>query len=187
MRPIIQFDKDFFFLINNKWHNLFFDSWMPLLRHANFWVPLYLFLFVLVLSNFKKNVFWWACFAGVMVILTNFISSDLIKENIFRLRPCNDNNLVPPARLLLSYKPQSSSFTSSHACNHFALAVFFYMTLKNHVGNWAKLFFIWAFIVIYAQVYVGVHYPLDVISGALVGIVFGYLSAYIFNKKYLLA
>ena len=187
MQQLLQFDKHFFYLINTKWQNSLFDIIMPLLRHANFWVPLYLFLFVFALANFRKNVFWWACFAGATVILTDFVSSDIIKENIFRLRPCNDNSLIPAARLLLSYKPQSSSFTSSHACNHFALAVFFYQTLKNHIGKWAYIFFLWAIIIIYAQVYVGVHFPLDVISGALVGIVFGYLSTYIFNKKYLLA
>ncbi|MEO7264162.1 MAG: phosphatase PAP2 family protein [Ferruginibacter sp.] len=187
MQQLLQFDKDFFYLINSRWQNSLFDTIMPLLRHANFWVPLYLFLFVFVLTNFKKNVFWWACFAGATVILTDFVSSDIIKENIFRLRPCNDDSLYPAARLLLSYKPQSSSFTSSHACNHFALAVFFYLTLKNFIGKWAYLFFFWGFIIIYAQVYVGVHFPLDVICGALVGLVFGYLSAYIFNKNYLLA
>lgn len=130
---------------------------------------------------------WWACFAAVTVIVSNYISSDIIKENFFRLRPCNNNNLVPPARLLLGYKPLNSSFVSSHASNHFAMAVFFYKTLKGHIGKWAWLFFAWAIIIVYAQVYVGVHYPLDVICGAIVGIVFGYLSAYSFNQKYSLA
>ena len=87
-------------------------------------------------------------------------------------------------RFLLSYRPQSSSFTSSHAANHFGLATFFYFTLRNYIHHWTWAFFAWAFIIIYAQVYVGVHYPVDVIAGGLVGLLFGYLSAKSFNKNY---
>lgn len=84
----------------------------------------------------------------------------------------------------MKYRPQSSSFTSSHAANHFAMAVFFYCTLSKHIGKWALLFFVWAAVIAYAQVYVGVHYPIDVACGGLIGIVFGYLSARLFNKFY---
>jgi undecaprenyl-diphosphatase len=115
------------------------------------------------------------------------ISSDLIKENFFRIRPSNDPELISSARVLLSYRPQSSSFTSSHAFNHFALAAYFYFTLHKDLGKWTGLFFFWAFIIIYAQVYVGVHFPLDVITGGLIGFLFGYLSSRSFNKTYGLA
>jgi undecaprenyl-diphosphatase len=187
MNKLIQLDKELFHLINGKWHNSMFDTIMPLLRSSQFWVPLYLFLLLFALFNFKKNVWWWAAMAGFTAILSNFISSDLIKENIWRVRPCNDPELVSSIRFLLNYRPQSSSFTSSHAVNHFALATYFFFTLKNHVGKWAGAFFLWAFIIIYAQVYVGVHFPLDVICGALIGIILGYLSARSFTKNYGLA
>lgn len=187
MNKIIQLDHQLFYLINGKWHNSLFDSIMPLLRAAHLWVPLYVFLIIFVLVNFKKNAFWWLLFFGGTALLSDFISSDIIKENIFRLRPVNNPYLDPAARFLLNYKPQSSGFTSSHAVNHFSLATFFYFTLKKQIGNWAKLFFLWAAIIIYAQVYVGVHFPLDVICGAMVGILFGYLSSRSYNKNYGLA
>jgi undecaprenyl-diphosphatase len=84
----------------------------------------------------------------------------------------------------VGYRPQSSSFTSSHAANHFGMAIFLYLTLKNDFGKWPLLFFLWAFSISFAQVYVGVHYPLDVTCGALIGILIGYLCGKSFNRNY---
>ena len=187
MEQVFEIDNSLFQLINVKWQNDLFDRLMPFIRHANFWWPLYIFLFSFALINFRKNAWWWIVMGACTVILTNFISSDIIKENIYRTRPCGDPELSGRMRFLVSYCPISSSFTSSHATNHFGMASFFFYTLRDYVGKWALLFFLWAFLIIYAQVYVGVHYPLDVISGGLIGFVLGYLSARSFNKHYGLA
>ncbi len=184
MNGLLEADKHLFFLVNNKWSNAFFDLIMPVIRTSQLWVPLYLFLLVLVIANFKKNRLWWIFYVAGLATLTDFISSDLIKPNFFRVRPCNDPELADTIRLLLSYRPQSSSFTSSHAVNHFGLATFFFLTLKDHIGRPAWLFFLWGLIIIYAQVYVGVHFPLDVLCGAIIGAFFGYLSARWFNKTH---
>ncbi len=184
MIKLIHLDKEIFKTINQSWHNDLFDSLMPFLRNSNFWVPLYLLLLLFALFNFKKNTWWWIFFAAGTVIIANFISSDLIKGNMFRIRPCNDPLLADTVRVLVTYRPQSSSFTSSHATNHFAMAAFFYFTLNKFFGKWALLFFLWASIISYAQVYIGVHFPLDVLSGGAIGFVFGYLSARSFNKSY---
>ena len=184
MDKLLGLDKKLFSIINSNWHNDYFDAWMPYLRNANIWVPLYLFLLVFALINFKKNTWWWIFFAAGTVIIANFLSADIIKESIFRLRPCNDPQLADSVRVLVTYRPQSSSFVSSHASNHFAMAAFFYFTLKKFIGKWTLLFFLWASAICYAQVYVGVHFPLDVICGGLIGFVFGYLSARSFNKNY---
>jgi membrane-associated phospholipid phosphatase len=168
-----------------KWHNAYLDAVLPLIRHSKFSIPLYLFLLVFALMNFQKNKWWWITFAVLTVVLTNFVSSDIIKENLFRLRPCRDAELGN--RLIVNYCPQSSSFTSSHATNHFGMATFFFFTLHDYFPKWRYLFYVWAFSIIYAQVYVGVHYPLDVLSGAITGFVLGYLSARSFNRNYGLA
>ena len=186
MNKIIAADKKLFEFINNHFHNSFFDWLMPHIRNAVTWVPLYIFILVFALVNFNKNKYWWLFFAAGTVILSNFISSDLIKENFFRLRPCNDSFYINKINYLLSYKPQSSSFTSSHATNHFAMAAFFFFTLQKYIGKTAWLFFFWAAVICFAQVYVSVHYPLDVLCGGIIGFVFGYLSAQSFNRRYFL-
>jgi len=184
MKYIIHIDKALFKLINGTWHNDFFDTLMPIIRNAKTWIPFYLFLLLISIFNFKKNKWWWIFFAAITPILTNYISSDLIKGNFWRLRPCNDPKMADSVRFLLTYRPQNSSFTSSHATNHFALATFFYLTLKDYFGKWSLLFFLWAFVIVYAQIYVGVHYPLDILAGGIVGAFIGYLSAKLFNTKF---
>jgi membrane-associated phospholipid phosphatase len=184
MNEILLLDRTLFRFINSTIQNDLFDLTLPFVRNSIFWVPLYLFLLLFALMNFRKNSWWWVLFAVATAGLTDFVSSDLIKENIFRLRPCHDPEF---ARLLVGYCPMSSGFTSSHATNHFGLAAFFYVTLREIPLFWRKMFFAWAGIIVFAQVYVGVHYPLDVICGGLVGIVFGYLNAKAFNRIFGLA
>jgi len=75
------------------------------------------------------------------------------------------------------------SFPSSHATNHFGAAVFFFCTLRPYLKKWAYLFFFWAASISYGQVYVGVHYPSDVIGGAILGSIIGYLMSLIYRKK----
>ena len=186
MDIIISADRKLFEFINDHLHTTFLDWLMPLLRNSIIWLPFYIFMLVFVLINFNKYKYWWMFFAIGTAILGDFISSDLIKQNIFRLRPINDPYFANKINYLLSYKPGSSSFTSSHATNHFALAAFFFFTLKKYIGNIAWLFYCWAALICFAQVYIGVHYPLDVLCGGIIGFVFGYLSATSFNRRYFL-
>jgi membrane-associated phospholipid phosphatase len=184
MEQLLSYDRHLFRIINNQWSNPFFDWLMPWVRNSNMWYPLYLFLFLLVLVNFRKTGWWWVILAIGTVILCDFLSSSIMKENIIRLRPCNEPAFASWIHVLVGYRPQSSSFTSSHAATHFGMATFCYLTLKARFKKWPVLFFLWAFIISFAQVYVGVHYPIDVICGALIGILIGYLSGKSFNKSY---
>ena len=184
MHKIIQADRALFGYINDHFHTNFFDTLMPVIRNSITWIPLYIFLLIFVLLNFKKHNWQWIAFAVIMVVFANFVSSNLIKEHIMRLRPCNDPSFASRIHFLLSYRPQSSGFTSSHAVNHFAMAAFFFFTLKKYIGKTAWLLFLWAALICYAQVYVAVHFPLDVASGAVLGFVFGYLFAKLYNRNY---
>ncbi len=184
MEQLLSYDQQAFKTINYEWSNSFFDWIMPLLRTSNMWLPLYLFLILLITINFKKTGWWWVLFAAGTVILTDFVSSTLIKHNIIRLRPCNNPDLASWINVLVGYRPQSSSFTSSHATNHFGMAMFLFLTLSTQFKKWPVLFFVWAISISFAQIYVGVHYPGDIICGALIGILIGYLSGRSFNKQY---
>ena len=187
MQQLISVDKYLFRLINSSWSNPVFDWLMPWLRNANVWAPLYLFMILLILINFKKTGWVWVLFAAGNSILTDFVSSTIIKGSIWRVRPCNDPEFSGWINILVGHKPQNSSFTSSHAANHFGIAMFIFLTLQKDFGKWPQLFFIWAAMISYAQVYVGVHFPLDVIGGSLIGILIGYLSGRSFNRYYGLA
>ena len=184
MDELLSYDQSLFKVINHGWSNSFFDWLMPWLRNSNLWYPLYLLLLLLVTINFKKTGWWWVLFAAGTVILTDFVSSAIVKPNIFRLRPCHEPDFASWINVLVGYRPQSSSFTSSHAANHFGMAMFLYFTLRTRFKKWPVLFFLWAFSISFAQVYVGVHYPIDIICGGLIGILIGYLSGKSFNKNY---
>jgi membrane-associated phospholipid phosphatase len=183
MNGIIEADKALFNFLNQHWQTDFGNWLMPMARNANTWFPLYIFVLLFVLMNGSKNKYVWLFFAIAVAVTSNFISSDLIKQNFFRLRPCNDPSIMFTINDLLGYKPQSSSFTSSHAFNHFAMATFFYFTLRQKL-RYAGLFFCWAGLVCIAQVYVGVHFPLDVFCGALFGFWVGWVFARLLASKF---
>jgi membrane-associated phospholipid phosphatase len=182
MQQIIHLDKEIFKLVNSQWTNSFFDWLAPWLRNSILWVPLYIFLLVLLVVNFKRQGLWIFILAIITVAITDHVSSKIIKPYVGRLRPCNDPAMADVIRYFLHYRPGNGSFTSSHAANHFGLAMFLYATLKRHFGKWMWLFFVWAFIIGYAQVYIGVHYPFDIAGGAVLGCLVGYGTAYIANR-----
>ena len=182
MQQLIHLDKELFKLINGQWTNPFFDWIMPWLRNSTVWIPFYLFMLLLIAINFKKQAFWIIAFGIITITLTDGISSKIMKPYFDRLRPCNDPDMASMLRFLMHYRPGNGSFTSSHAANHFGLAMFLYMALKKYFGSWLLLLFVWAFFISYAQVYVGVHYPGDIVGGAVLGCLLGYGTAYILNR-----
>ena len=169
--------------INQDWSNSFLDTVLPYLRETKFWFPLYLFLLIFVTMNFKAKGWWWVLGFVLVAAVSDIVSSKLIKENIIRIRPCRDVEVMQLIRFFVNYCPQSSSFTSSHATSHFAQAMFAFLTLRPVTGKWALLFFVWAFIIAYTQVYVGVHYPFDVICGGLLGCGIGFALAKLFHNR----
>ena len=181
LQTLKAWDTWLFLKINNNWTNGVLDHVFPLWRDAIFWVPLYLFLIVFILLNFGGKAWPWIVTLVLTVIITDQ-GSNIIKELVGRPRPCNDPYLSQYVRLLLNRCPSSESFTSNHASNHFGAATVLYFTLKPYIKNWGYLFFAWAATIAYGQMYVGVHYPLDIISGTIFGCLIGAGMARIFNK-----
>jgi len=179
-----QFDRWLFEKINGHWTNTFLDYFFIFLRQSNFWMPLYLFLFVFVAVNFKRNWWWWIILFVCTVAITDMVGTHVFKNVFKRLRPCRDPVFAPFVHLVLKECSGSYSFISNHAANHFGLATFMYFTLRPYVRKWLWLAWAWAITIGYAQIYVGIHYPLDVICGAFVGILFGLSTAMFFNKKF---
>ncbi|MGX5819556.1 phosphatase PAP2 family protein [Chitinophaga lutea] len=182
MESLLTWDLQMFLNINGRWINGFFDWLLPIVREPFIWAPLYLFLLVFVTYNFGWRGFLWIVFFLITFAICDQ-SSGFFKEFVGRLRPCRDPLISPYVRQLAIYCPMSGSFTSSHAANHFGVGMFCFVTLRPRIGKWAWLFFLWAAVIGYAQVYVGVHYPLDIVGGALLGLLAGSLSGGFFQRR----
>lgn len=118
------------------------------------------------------------------VVLADQISSSVIKPFFNRLRPCNDPDLIETVRLLVNCGG-GKSFTSSHATNHFAVATFLGCISSAYNRVIAGLLLLWAAAISYGQVYVGVHFPIDIIFGAVLGIFLGAAVYRLLVKKQL--
>ncbi|MES1198197.1 MAG: phosphatase PAP2 family protein [Chitinophagaceae bacterium] len=178
-----QWDKWLFIQINNYWTNPFFDTVMPFIRNPLVWAPLYLFFLLFVLLNFKTKGLWWFVLVLSTVALTDLTGTYIFKHSFQRLRPCSDPDFIGHVRLLLKHCG-GYSFISNHAANHFGMATFIFITLRHNFRNWAWIAILWAACIAYAQVYVGIHYPLDVFCGALLGMIFGLSMGVFFNKRF---
>ena len=179
---LLRLDRQLFNLINERGSSTILDVILPFLRESQFWVPFYLFMLLFMTFNFGRQGWWWVLAFILTAALADIISSHIIKENIMRIRPCRDPALAAEVIFRVNYCPKSSSFTSSHATSHFALSMFIYQTLKR-ISKWWGLIFAWATIICYTQVYVGVHYPLDVICGGIVGCGIGAFMAYMYRRQ----
>lgn len=183
-RRLIEWDHALFEKINAGWTNPFFDWLMPWVRVSLNWAPLYLFLLVFVLVNFKVKGLWWAVFFLATVALTDMTGTYAIKHVVERIRPCNNPEVLQHIRLLARQCAGGYSFISNHAANHFGMAAFFLISFRHVLGRWAWIAIGWAALISYAQVYVGVHYPADVLAGAALGIVMGISTGSLFNKRF---
>ncbi|RYY53690.1 MAG: phosphatase PAP2 family protein [Chitinophagaceae bacterium] len=177
-------DRWIFLRINNDLANPFLDAVMPFMRNPPNWAPLYLFLLVFAILNFKGKGLWWSLFLLVTVALCDMTGNYAFKKTFERLRPCNEPDFAIQVRLLADHCSSGFSFVSNHAANHFGIATFFFITTRKLIGRWAITGFFWAGLVSLAQVYIGIHYPFDILGGALLGVIFGILTGSFFNNRF---
>ena len=182
LQTIKQWDQGILFRINQVWQNDLFDAVLPWLRESSLWLPLYIFFVGFVFVNFGKRGFLWLLFFGLTIGICDQLSSTLIKHYFARVRPCNDPFMLQYIKLRLSHCPGGFSFTSSHATNHFGIAMFIHLTLSSYLKRKTLWLFAWAFSICYAQMYVGVHYPIDILGGTMMGLFAGSVSAWFFNR-----
>ena len=176
MEYLLQLDQTLFQLINQEWRTAFLDWLLPLWRNKYFWTPLYLFLLFFLFHKMRQKIFYILFLLIATIGITDLTSSFLIKETVQRVRPCNDKAFMKKV-LLKAPCGSGYSFTSSHAANHFCVAIFLIFLFGKNKKRLKALLLFWAASIAYAQVYVGVHYPADVLGGALLGCFFGGLGA----------
>jgi membrane-associated phospholipid phosphatase len=179
INQLIQLDQQWFSAINQGLANPVFDVLMPILRNRLTWVPLYLLVTYFAIKKFGRTGGFMLFFGVLCFALADYTSASILKPWVARLRPCNTPGLS--VRSLVNCGT-GFSFPSSHASNHFALAVFFVVLFGRHF-KWAIVLpLFWAFSIAFAQVYVGVHFPVDVMSGACIGALIGIVLGYIFKN-----
>ena len=185
LEQLIQFDQSLFFTINHGLSNSFFDWLMPALRNRFFWTPLYLFIIIFSIRTYGKQGWIMILFLGLTFGCTDFISSSLIKPTVQRLRPCNDPEIKSDVKNLIDCG-SGYSFPSSHASNHFGLAVFLIVMFFSKWKLILPIGLFWAASISFAQVYVGVHYPVDILAGAMLGGMIGFIMGTILlvNKTF---
>lgn len=176
METLQYIDQEIFRLLNG-WHSPFFDQIMAVITGRKTWIPFY---FLIVFLLFRSLGWKKGGLVVLMLIaavgLADYVTSGLMKPGFGRLRPCHNLTMTSWVHMPTGCGGKFG-FASSHAANTFALATG--LSLVFSQKRWVFLtMFSWAIIVSYSRIYVGVHYPGDVLVGAVIGI---FISLLLYN------
>jgi undecaprenyl-diphosphatase len=183
LEKIISLDKKILVFLNGLGSQTYDPLWLFLTKQIN-WLPFFLFLLYLVFKKLgTKQTLIIVLFVAILLTVNNTIT-ELFKAHFQRLRPCNDPEIKD---IIRNIKPSSSfSFFSGHSSNTMAVFVFLYAIFKEKYKYFGFLI-LWPFIFAYSRVYLGLHFPTDILCGYTCGLIMGFLfyKAYqLFQKKY---
>ncbi len=180
LEAVLEHDKALFLWLNQLGSPTWDAFWLLI---TNKWsaIPLYLFLAFLAYKNLGLKRILWLLVAIVLLILTTDQLANFFKFGVQRLRPCYDPQVSPLLRLVKSSCGGKFGYFSAHAGNSFALAYFFTYLFGKQYRYLGIFLIVWAIMVAYSRIYIGVHYPLDVLSG----MAFGGVLSWIFVRLYL--
>jgi undecaprenyl-diphosphatase len=177
LEKIISLDKQLLVFLNGQGSETFDPLWLFLTKQIN-WIPLFFFLIYLVYQKFgTKQTLILVLFITVLLTLNNTIT-ELFKSHFHRLRPCNDPEIKD---IIRNVKPSNSfSFFSGHSSNTMAVFVFLFAVFRKHYKYFGFLI-LWPFIFAYSRVYLGLHFPIDILSGYTCGIIMGYMFYWLYQ------
>ena len=166
MQEIIQEDRSLFLFLNNLGSSSFDQFWI-LISSTWIWIPLYVIFLFLLFKNYKvRNLIFILIFIALGVTFTDQLAG-IFKTGVSRLRPCHDPTLTG---LMRDVKCGGKfGFYSSHAANTFFIATFMALLLFRKFKLLPYILFTWAIVVSYSRIYLGVHFPLDILMGSLMG------------------
>lgn len=176
-------DAEVLFWIHEHLHSGWGNEIFPYFRIPLFWLPLYI-----ILAGFF--VYWWRkkfwiplLFLAGTVGITDYVSVHAFKKQVERPRPCHTYEKDGRLELLIPCGGKFG-FVSTHAANHMAMAAFLILLFRNTSPGRRWWWLFWAFLVGFSQVYVGVHYPFDVLCGFIFGGIMGFTTSYIMKKYF---
>jgi undecaprenyl-diphosphatase len=170
VEQLTELDKALFAWLNGLHHPLL-DALLVLISERAFWLPLYLLLLALIILHFRKKALYLLPFLGAAVGLADWA----------RLRPCHDPDLSEVINIVSGCGGQFG-FISSHAATTFALAAFLHFLLAPRYKGFRYAMWGWAVVVSYSRIYLGVHFPADVVLGALLGTGLGWVFATFYHR-----
>ena len=171
LEKIISLDKQLFLFLNNLGSEQFDSFWLFITKQAN-WTPFFLFLFYLVYKQLGWKKLLLILLSVTFILIITDQTCNLFKNEFQRLRPCNNPDFVG---IMRNIKPsQTFSFFSGHAANSSAVALFLFLILRKHYKYFGFII-LWPLIFAYSRIYLGLHYPIDIFTGYLCGIIYGFL------------
>lgn len=162
-----------FFLLLNGCHADWLDPVMVLLTEMWPWIPLYLLWAFLIIKTYRKNSVWIFLAVALVVLCSDQLSAHVCKPLFHRLRPCFNPELEGMVHLPKGLPGGKYGFVSSHAANTFAVAAFLTAALRKSWRWVGWTLYGWALVSSYTRIYLGMHYPGDILCGAVLGIIIG--------------
>lgn len=171
LEKVIALDKELLVFLNGLGSSTYDNLWTIITRQIN-WTPLFLFIFYLLYKKIGGKNFLIAIVFIALLILLCDQSANLFKDTVQRLRPCNDPEINGIIRVV--EKRGSFSFFSGHAANSMATTVFVFLLLRKFYKH-MYLLFLFPLIFAYSRIYLGLHFPIDILTGYFFGATFGIL------------
>jgi undecaprenyl-diphosphatase len=176
----LELDKNLFLELNS-YHAAWLDSIMVYVTETLVWIPLYIIIAYFIFKVYgKKAILILICIA-LTILLADQITSSLMKPFFARLRPTHDPELENLVHIVGDYRGGQFGFASSHAANTFGLALFIFLLFRDKTRQ-VRWMFVWALVVAYSRIYLGVHYPGDIIVGAVVGMICATGCFYLYKR-----